>query len=666
VADRRGRPESSSEFGVLLASDVWVPMRDGVRLATDLFFPAEPAAPDARVGGRFPVVLVRTPYDKRAPAMRELGEYFARRGYAMAIQDCRGRYASEGTFDFLVQEPEDGYDTVEWLGTQAWSSGAVGTMGTSYSGWTQTAAAALNPPHLAAMVVNQSGSNAYTSSVRHNGAMELRFLSWAFMEAGTTPINARNPELTAAQGAVSAAEWLQRLPLRPGLTPLAHAPSIERWALDLYTRGDYGEFWERPGFHVMRHWDEFADVPMLFCGAWYDSYTRATIENFTGLSRRKTGPVHLVMGPWTHGSTTVDQTFAGDVELGARASVAGNLAEDFHHLHLRWFDRWLKELDNGVDRDDPVRLFVMGPGDGSRSREGRLWRGGAWRGERQFPPPGVADIAYYLGGDGSLGTEPPEPAPGRADMGERTTFRYDPADPVPTIGGNISSLSDQVPVPEALAERIPYEERWVSIVKVGGHDQRTGPDVFGARPPYAPLSARQDVVVFQTDPLAADVTVIGPLSAVLYVSSSAPDTDFTVKLVDVFPSSSDYPHGYAVNISDSIFRCRYRNDPAKPEPMVAGEVYELRIPMYGTGVVFGKGHRIRVDVSSSNFPRFDPNPNTGDPIGRHHRHQVAHNTVHHGAVHPSRLVLPILADGSDGSDGADSADGVPADGVLAD
>jgi uncharacterized protein len=643
VADWRGQPESPSEFGVLLASDVRLVMRDGVELATDLFFPANPAAPDSRAAGAFPVVLVRTPYNKRGPAMRELGEYFARRGYAMAIQDCRGRYASEGTFDFLVQEPEDGYDTIEWLGTQVWSSGAVGTMGTSYSGWTQTAAAALNPPHLAAMVVNQSGSNAYTSSVRHNGTMELRFLSWAFMEAATTPANTRNLELTAAQSAVSAAEWLRRLPLRPGLTPLAHSPSIERWALDLYTRGDYEEFWERPGFHVMKHWDDFADVPLLLCGAWYDSYTRATIENFAGLSQRKNGPVHLVMGPWTHGSTTVDTTFAGDVEFGPRAAVAGNLADDFHHLHLRWFDRWLKGVDNGVDREDPVRVFVMGVGDGTRSREGRLNRGGRWRGDTQFPPPGVADVAYYLRGDGSLGPEPPERVP-REGAGESTTFRYDPADPVPTIGGNISSLSDQVPVPEALAERVPYEDRWASIVKVGGQDQRTAPDVLGARPPYFPLSARHDVVVFQTEPLPADVTVVGPLSAVLYVSSTAPDTDVTVKLVDVFPSSADYPHGYAVNISDSIFRCRYRNDPAKPEPMVPAQVYEVRIPMYGTGAVFGKGHRIRVDVSSSNFPRFDPNPNTGEPIGRHHRHQVADNTVHHSAAHPSHVVLPVLAD----------------------
>jgi putative CocE/NonD family hydrolase len=634
----RGQPESAAEFGVLLASEIMLPMRDGVRLATDLYFPARQDAADARVDGAFPVILIRTPYNKRSDASRVLGEYFARRGYVMAIQDCRGRYSSEGTFYFLAQEPEDGYDTVEWLGVQPWSTGKIGTMGTSYLGWTQTAAAVMNPPHLAAMVINQSGANAYTSSVRHNGAMELRFLAWAFMETATGPAAIADPELMRAMGNVSATDWLRRLPLRPGLSPLARVPSVERWALDIYTRGDYDEYWEQPGFNFMQHWDEHADVPMLFSGAWYDSYTRATIENFAGLSERKRGPVHLVIGPWTHGSTSVDATFAGDVEFGSTASVAGNLADDFTHLHLRWFDRWLKGIDNGVDREDPVRLFVMGAGDGTRSREGRLWRGGAWRGEQEFPLARAVETAFYLQPGGGLATRSSE------ERAASTTFRYDPANPVPTIGGNISSLSDMAPLPAGIEDRVPNELRWAAIVKVGGQNQHTSADTLGAEPPYLPLAARDDVLVFQTEPLARDVEVLGPLSATLFVSSSAPDTDFTVKLVDVFPPSRDYPQGYALNISDSIFRCRYRNDPARPELMRPGEVYEISIPMYGTGAIFGAGHRIRVDISSSNFPRFDPNPNTGEPIGRHHRTQVAENTVHHDGARPSRIVLPVVRD----------------------
>ena len=646
----RGGVESPAEFSVLVASEIMVPMRDGVRLATDVYLPAEVGRPDQRAAGTFPVVLVRTPYDKRTALSRATGEYFASRGYAVAIQDVRGRYRSEGTFYFLTQEAEDGYDAVEWCGTQPWSSGKVGMMGTSYPGWCQTAAAVLDPPHLATVVVNQAGANAYTSSVRHNGAMELRFVAWAFLDAATNSEALADPRLAEAAGAVRASEWIDRLPLRPGHSPLAMNPSVERWALDLYTTGDHGPYWEQPGFDFQRHWGDHADIPMLLLGAWYDSYTRATIENFNGLRSRKRGPVHLVMGPWTHGAAAVDQSFAGDVEFGPTAPVAGNLARDFNHLHLRWFDRWLKEMDNGVDREDPVRWFMMGSGDGTRTRDGRLWRGGEWRCAQDMPPAGTKQTGYHLLPGGGLGVEPPT-----AETSS-TSWRFDPHDPVPTVGGNISSLSEFHPVPEVVSAKIPIEQRWGLYVSVGGQDQRTGPGVHGAGEPYGPLSSRTDVAVFQTEPLTEEVEVVGPLRAVLHVSSDAPDTDVTVKVVDVFPPSDDYPEGYHLNISDSIFRMRYRESWQDPTPMADGEVYEVEVPMYGTGAVFGAGHRIRVDISSSNYPRFDVNPNTGEPIGRHRRTRVATNSVHHDVSRPSRVELPVVArrdvaarpDGDDG------------------
>lgn len=628
MGEWRGAEESADEYGVLAALEVMMPMRDGVRLATDLYFPAQPDDPGARAAGRFPVLLVRTPYNKRDDGARIGAEYFTRRGYIVAIQDCRGRYRSEGTFYFLTQEPEDGYDTIEWLGAQPWSTGKVGMFGTSYLGWTQTAAAVLNPPSLATMVVNQAGANAYTSSVRQNGAMELRFLAWAFMEAATHPEVVNDPVRKAALQSVSSLEWLQHLPLRPGLSPLALVPSVERWALDLYTNGDYTEYWDHPGLNFARYWDEHADVPLLLCGAWYDSYTRATLENFAGLGERKRGPVRLLMGPWTHGM--VDVSYAGDVELGPTAPVAGNLGEEFLHLHLRWFDHWLKGIANGVGEEPAARLFVMGDGDGEtrRTHDGRLWRGGHWIDADALPLPGTTQTDYYLLPDGGLGTIA---GTGTAS----TTFRYDPTNPVPTVGGNLSSLSDAIAVDGDERGRISYEQRWNSVVSIGGQDQRD-PETG------MPLAARDDVVVFQTEPLAEPVQVIGALEATLYISSSAPDTDFTVKLVDVFPPSEDYPHGYALNLSDTIFRCRYRDDPANPTLMEPGQVYELTIPMYGTGAVFARGHRIRVDISSSNFPRFDPNPNTGESIGRHRRTQIADNTIHHDAAHPSRITLPVV------------------------
>ena len=624
-------PESEPRHSVLRATDVMVSMRDGVRLATDIYFPTLPDRPDQRLAERQPCILIRTPYNKTGSA--DTGEYFSKRGYIVVIQDCRGRYRSEGIFDFLTQEAEDGYDCVEWTGTQPWSDGQVGMMGTSYLGWTQTAAAVMNPPHLSALVVNQAGASAYSSSVRHNGAIELRFLAWAFMGAATGTEAIADPAVPAALDSVLASDWLDALPWQEGQTPLTHAPSYERWALDLYRNGDYSEYWEHPGFNFAKHWDNHADVPTLLSGAWYDSYIRATIENYVGLSQRLSSPVRVMMGPWTHGSTTVDQTFSGNVEYGPNAPVAGNLARSFDHLHLRWFDRWLRKLDNGVEGESPVRLFVMGGEPVRRTPEGRLYRGGHWREEADLPLPETAETPFYLRTGGGLSQDAPN------DARASTTFRFDPNNPVPTVGGNISSLSAVYPVPDQLAAKITYEQRWGLIVAVGGQDQK---EPHSSPRAGQPINSRADVISFQTEPLERPVQVIGPLRAVVYLSSTTPDTDITVKLVDVVPPAPGFPEGYELNISDSIFRCRYRDSFSHPEMMEPGEVYKIEIPMYGTGTIFGEGHRMRVDISSSNYPRFDVNPNTGEPIGRHSHTRVALNTIHHSSTHPTQLVLPVI------------------------
>uniref|UniRef100_A0A7C2WH83 CocE/NonD family hydrolase n=1 Tax=Thermorudis sp. TaxID=1969470 RepID=A0A7C2WH83_9BACT len=628
------RASSRPEHGVVVALDLMVPMRDGVRLATDVYLPA---AGGSALPGPFPTLLIRTPYDKRGQETAvKMGEYFARRGYVVAIQDCRGRYRSEGSFTFLVQEPEDGYDTVAWLTQQPWCNGKVGTLGTSYLAWVQNALACLNPPGLAAMYVNQGGASAYHSSVRHNGAFELRFMAWAFMGAATSPEAMADPTIQAALTSTRFRDWLARLPLRPGLSPLSLVPAYERWMFDIWTRGDYDEYWEQPGFNFLAHVDRHADVPMLFCGGWYDSYTRSTLENFVAFSRRKRGPVRAIVGPWTHGTETPDLTYAGDIELGPAASIAGNLAEDVYDHHLRFFDWWLKGLDTGMAEEPPLRIFVMGGGDGHRTPQGRLYHGGAWREEREWPLARAIETPFYLQPGGGLAPRPPE-----ADEAS-TSFRFDPADPVPTVGGNISSLADFYPVPPEIAARVRLEERWASIVAVGGQNQRTSAAIFGARPPYLPLASRPDVLVFQTEPLAEPVEVTGPITAVLWVSSSAPDTDITVKLVDVYPPNPDYPEGYALNLSDSIFRLRYHAGWDRPQALEPGQIYRIEIPMYPTSNLFGAGHRIRVDISSSNFPRFDVNPNTGEPLGRHTRTQVAINTIHHDRAHPSHLLLPLV------------------------
>jgi putative CocE/NonD family hydrolase len=368
--------------------------------------------------------------------------------------------------------------------------------------------------------------------------------------------------------------------------------------------GDYDDYWKRPGLSVIDNLAAYADVPAYHVTGWYDSWCRQNVMNWQALSKAKRSPQRLIVGPWTHGQQ--QQPFAGEIEFPADAAL------DFNAWRVRWFDRWLKGVENGVEKEGPVRLFVMGGGDGRKSKAGRLRHGGRWREEATFPLERTAFSPYYLHPGGKL-------APGQPAAAAQITYRYDPADPVPTIGGNISSFA--------------------GIVEPGGFDQRCRKETLYAKDEL-PLSQRRDVLVFQTDPLPDDVEVTGPVAVHLSVSSSAPDTDFTAKLVDVYPPNTDYPLGFDLNIGDSITRMRYRDSLAKlAEPMTPGNTYKVTITLYPTANVFVKGHRIRLDVSSSNFPRFDVNPNTGDPLQEHRRLVPADNTVHLGASH---VVLPVI------------------------
>ena len=630
-AARPGRPE----YDVHLEADVMVPMRDGVRLATDVYRPARGGRPveDPRV-----VLLHRTPYNK-AETEATLGEcrWFAARGYVVVNQDCRGCFGSEGDVNFLVPEAEDGADTLAWIKRQPWASGVVGSFGTSWSGWTQTAMAALSPDGLACMVPNMSGADAHESTVRHGGALELRFLAWAFWHSAyntQAALNAR-PFVAHAlnQGAPPFSDWLKRLPLRRGQTQLALVPPYERWALDLMTRADYDEYWHHPSLNPRAHWARFPDMPILFVGGWYDSYTRATFQNFAGLGGLKQGPIRALVGPWTHGSRTVELSYSGDVEFGPDAALPS-----FDELHLRWFDRWLRGVDNGLDGEAPLRIFVMGGGSGRRSGAGRLVHGGRWRDEREWPLARTTFTDYYLHVDGGLRPEAPR------EESSSTTYRFDPANPVPSIGGNVSSHRDVLPLPTGLADPsfAGRGERTRDIMRPGGFDQREGPEFYGCRPPYLPLGSRPDVLVFQTEPLEQPVELTGPIEVTLWVATTAPDTDFTAKFIDWYPPSPWYPLGYALNLTDSIARLRYRHGRERGEPVRPGEVATVTIQLYPTSNLFMPGHRIRLDVSSSNHPRFDVNPNTGEPLGRDRRRAVADNTVFHERGRASKVVLPVI------------------------
>lgn len=619
--------KTKPQYDVIVMKNVPVPVRDGVHLAADVY---RPARGGAFVEEKLPALLERTPYSKdNAERVEQNGLWYAERGYVMVIQDVRGRYRSEGTFSFLAQEAADGHDTIEWVARQPWCDGKVGTLGLSYAGWTQLSAAALGPPHLAAMWVDEAGANAWSSTVRHNGAFEMRFLCWALWQGAKSREAKADPVLERALGSVNVREWLQKMPLKRGASPLAHLPAYEQWAFDIATRGDFETFWEQPGYNIERHWDRVTDCPIVLTTGWYDSYTRAAFENFAGLGKAKRGPVRLIVGPWTHGVRQLGQTFAGDVELGADAAL------DHNEERLAFFDWALKGVPNAWRDAPPLRLFVMGGGSGGKTGSGRLDHGGRWRDEREWPLPRCRVTDFYLHAGSRLAPERPGAGPAA------TPFTFDPRRPVPTVGGNMSSLVGLMPRP-AGAPEIPVEERERDIIGVpGAFDQREDPRFLGSSPPYLPLAARPDVLVWQTEPLDRDVEVTGPVTVTLYVSSTAPDTDVTAKLIDVHPPGPDYPQGFAMNLTDSILRLRYRNG-GTAEPLESGKVYACTFPLYPTANRVRAGHRIRLDVSSSNYPRFDVNPNTGDALWDNAVARVAVNTIHHDAEHPSHVALPLL------------------------
>ena len=617
----------------MLARNVGMPARDGAWLATDVW---RPARDGEALPGPFPAVLVRTPYGRRTEGHEALGEFWAHHGYLGVVQDVRGRFDSEGDFVLLADEGPDGFDAIEWLAAQPYCTGKVGTYGTSYLAWVQNAAAIERPPHLAAMWVNQGGSNGNTSALRHGGTLELRWLTWAVTHGSVSPEANRDPALAAELLANGERmfEWLEKLPWQPGASPAAGLPGYERWARELYEHGDADEYWLQRGLNFAAHYDASAEVPTVYSGGWYDSYTLATTENFVELGRRQPHQ-RLLMGPWTHGEVTVDEAYAGNIDLGSEAPIAGNLAASRLHLAQRWFDRWLKGDDNGVEDEPPVRIFVMGGGTGERTAEGRLLHGGSWREEAAWPLERAADTPYYFHADGGLQLTPP------TVEDARLTYRFDPSDPLPTISANTSSLNEVLPTPDRIRLPSPIALMRVMVVQ-GGADQRTSDSVLGADPPYGPLEDRDDVLMFETAELDMDIEVTGPIEAVIYLSSDAPDTDLFVMLQDAYPADEIWPNGYRLNVSDGIFRVRYRDGMDCPRPMSPDTVYEVRFALYPTSNRFVAGHRIRVLVSSSSFPRFDVNPNTGEPIGRHSGLRVAENTVHLSPVHPSRVVLPVV------------------------
>lgn len=616
----------------VMLGNLMVPLRDGVTLATDVYFPI-----DAAYDAPLPVVFERTPYGKHLPSRSELSVaepnvksraevalHFVRQGYIVVFQDCRGCYASGGVFSKYVNEARDGFDTCAWIVDQPWSNGRIGTMGLSYAAHTQAALASLGAPGVVAMFLDSGGfSNAYQGGIRQGGAFEMKQATWALYRALELAL-ARGDDAGAARlRQVDMRDWMARsTEWSIGNSPLSAAPDYEAYFFEQWAHGRFDDYWRQPGLYAAGYYDAFPNAATVLMSSWYDPYSRTASENYAGLRAVKTAPVHLILGPWTHGNRSF--TYAANADFGPSSTLDAYLGASFLELRRQWFDQHLKQLPAAAPVLPPVSIFVMGGGSGRRNGDGRIEHGGAWRAEQGWPIPGTRAGQFFLHADGALR---PEPAP----VQERSLdYRYDPQRPVPTIGGAVTSGE-------------PF-------MFAGVFDQRESSAAFGAAEPYRSMAERDDVLVFESPVLEADVEVSGAVHAQLWVASDCVDTDFTFKLIDVYPPSQDYPQGYALNLTDGIVRARYRDSWEQPTPLIPGQCYALRIDAFPISNLFVRGHRIRIDISSSNYPRFDCNPNTGEADGASTRTKVATNRIFMDRQRPSHVVLP-LAPGAGNSAG---------------
>jgi len=555
-------------YPVTVQTNVRVKMRDGVALVCDVYRP--------KAEGKFPVLLTRTPYNRKDPAT---GLYLAERGYIAILQDTRGRFDSEGEFYPFRYEANDGYDTIEWAAALPYADGQVGTFGGSYVGATQMLAASTNPPHLTGIFPYVTAMEYYEGWTYEGGAL----MQW-FTSSWTSGLIVDT--VTRKTGRLNrSAQWVEQLPVEDYRlfnlpTPGEVAPYFRDW-VEHETDDAY---WK--AIKISDHYGQM-NVKALHAGGWHDIFSGGSLRNFMRMQKEAPTPAaragqRLLFGPWAHAATSPEGKI-GDVTFGRDAVL------DMNATIVAWYDYVLKGKQNEFASDQPVKIFVLG--------ENR------WRSEAEFPLARTQYTKYYLhahkgansiSGDGSLSTDAP-----KAETPD--TFEYDPASPVRTIGGRLCCGG----------------------LPPGPFDQ-------------SPNETRADVLVYSTPPLARDTEVTGFITAELYAATSAADTDFTAMLVDVDEQ------GYARYLGDGIIRARFRNGTAQAEPLEPGKVYKYTIDLWATSNLFKAGHRIRVYISSSNFPRFNRNLNTGEKTFGGTRMVKARQTIYHDAAHPSALVLPMI------------------------
>jgi putative CocE/NonD family hydrolase len=570
-------------YQVRVEQNVQIPMRDGIKLSTDLYFPVD-------AGPRLPVILIRTPYDK-APYLKPNGaaREFSGHGYVVAVQDTRGRHASQGEYTAFAGDVTDGYDTTDWLAKQSWSNGNIGTYGCSYVGDVQILQSQLRHPNLKAMIPQAAGSSIgaagdryYYFGARKAGNMDFASgLGW-FSNQGNKVRTQPAPQIPDSK----LREVWGTLPLVGMVERAGGAPSD--WD-NMVSRELTDSWWDQFGY---LKGNERFDVPALHIGSWYDFGVAEVLLEFNLLrtnaeSARARDNQFAVISPTNHCQSetgTSEHTVVGGRDVGDARFA-------YYSLYLQWFDHWLKGIDNGATQRPKLMLFVMGRN--------------VWRGEQEWPLARTKYTRYYLHSDGhangSSGTGVLSTIAPKKESTDQYT--YDPGNPAPSRGGPICCTGD----PKA----------------DGSYDQ-------------SEIEKRADVLVYTTPVLKEGLEITGPLKAVLYSSSSAKDTDFTAKLVDV------YPDGKAYNVQEGILRARFREGFTKKVWMKPNETYEIPIDLEASSNYFGPGHRIRLEVSSSNFPRFDRNLNTGGNNFDETKWVTAKNNVHHSGEHASYILLPVI------------------------
>jgi len=555
-------------FDVLFEFGVKQTMRDGVKLSSDIFRPAQSS------GRKFPVIVTRSPYQTVPGFQKRLSDEaksFVKNGYVYVLQDCRGKNDSEGEFHPFFDDSTDGYDTMVWCTRQEWSNGIIGTIGASYRAWNQWVTAVLRPPGLRTMISINALPEPVFNVPFQNGTLALWNAGWLAMVEGK-----KNTD----ESIFDSQRIYEHLPLETTDQEFGRKSKVWKNWID-HPSAD--EYWKRSFYY-----DKLSniDLPVLHISGWYDDDLIGTQKNYFGMREKSSSESSrknqkLIIGPWPHSAKLSRQL--GPIDFGESSLI------DLSRIKLDWFDYWLKgKVDNGIMDEPMVDIFVMGKN--------------YWRRSDSWPFEGTSYVKYFLHsdgtannsfGNGTLSTLFPK------DNEHPDSYTYDPLNPCPNIF-DTSTTPAEAP-----------------------HDQR-------------PIERRDDVLVYTTPPLESEIEISGPVQVKLFASSSAKDTDFWAELNDVFPN------GFSMHLTENIIRGRYRNSLERAELLEPNKVYEFNIDLWITSNVFLKGHSIRVDVSSSSFPKYDRNPNTGHEFGRDTETAVVSQKVSHSALYPSHILLPIV------------------------